>query len=248
MAVSHVAPAVGPGPTVATSVSAGAPAAPPPAASGAAAPVPSAPPPAAAQGVFPYMVGGGGPGAGFGSGHTRTATAVSRLKAPERDIAAVAAATAARRRSRRRRQQDAVMRGYADEYTDLDTDIDPGIPRRWWRPTAAAGDGVCRDRLEASRPRGGPDGVDRRCFRRRPDGADGAGHLGPRQGSGRPGTLRQQHNRARGLAALQVLVGAGRLGERIPSADFDGDVAAGDRVEQFGGPPAELFAGTDEVR
>ncbi len=127
-AVSHVAPAVGPGPAVATSVSAGAPAAPPPAASGAAAPVPSAPPPAAAQGVFPYMVGGGGPGAGFGSGHTRTATAVSRLKAPERDIAAVAAATAARRRSRRRRQQDAVMRGYADEYTDLDTDIDPGIP------------------------------------------------------------------------------------------------------------------------
>ncbi|MGO9227215.1 hypothetical protein [Mycobacterium sp.] len=123
MAVSHVAPAVGPGPTVATSVSAGAPAAPPPAASGAAAPVPSAPPPAAAQGVFPYMVGGGGPGPGFGSGHTRTATAVSRLKAPERDIAAVAAATAARRRSRRRRQQDAVMRGYADEYTDLDTDI-----------------------------------------------------------------------------------------------------------------------------
>ena len=52
----------------------------------------------------------------------------------------------------------------------------------------------------------------------------------------------QQHDRAGRLAALQVLVGAGRFGQRIAPADLDVDVAAGDRVEQFLCAPAEFLA------
>ncbi|OIN77928.1 PPE family protein [Mycobacterium malmoense] len=127
-AASHVLPAVGVAPTLAGSVGAGSPASPVTAASTAASSAPpSAPSAPAAQSFVPYIVGGG-PGIGFGSGHTRTAAASVRARASEPDIAAVAAAAAARRRSRRRRKQDAVVRGYADEFADLDNDVDADPP------------------------------------------------------------------------------------------------------------------------
>ncbi len=43
--------------------------------------------------------------------------------------------------------------------------------------------------------------------------------------------LRQQHNRAGRLAALQVLVGAGGFGQRVTTADFDADGSARHRLE-----------------
>jgi PPE-repeat protein len=132
-AVSHVLPAAGIAPTAAGSPGAAAPAAP---ASVAGTVTGSAPPstPPPAQGFLPYAVGAG-PGIGFGPGHTRTASSSAWARAPEPDFAAVAAAAAARRRSRRRRKQPEVVRGYADEFADLDSDVDPGVP-----PEAEASD------------------------------------------------------------------------------------------------------------
>jgi PPE-repeat protein len=121
-------PVAGMAPTVvaAAAVPATAPAsAPAPAASTVASSAPPAPPPAAAGGagfVPPYVVGP--PGIGFGSGISTSASA--KRKAPEGDTAAAAAATAAaRQQARRRRRRSAALGGDADEFADMNVEVDP---------------------------------------------------------------------------------------------------------------------------
>ena len=86
-----------------------------------------APPPAAAGAagfVPPYAVGP--PGIGFGQGlsagaKTQEPTSRGSAKAPEIAAAAVAAGT----RNRRRRRQRVGMRGHANEYMDMNVQVDP---------------------------------------------------------------------------------------------------------------------------
>ncbi|ORW69601.1 PPE family protein [Mycobacterium saskatchewanense] len=123
-AVSHVVPAIAPAPTLAGAVGTGTPATPATAAgtvAGSAPPSPAAP---ATPGFFPYAVGGG-PGTGFDTGHTTSAAVSARARAREQDSVAVTAAAAERRRRRKRRQQDEPMRGFADEFADVDPDDSP---------------------------------------------------------------------------------------------------------------------------
>jgi PPE-repeat protein len=85
----------------------------------------AAPPPAAVGGagfVPPYAVP---PGIGFGSGMSTSASASAKRKAPEPDAAAAVAAAAAREQARARRRRRARQRGYADEFMDMNVEVDP---------------------------------------------------------------------------------------------------------------------------
>jgi PPE-repeat protein len=91
-------------------------------------------PPAAAGGagfVPPYAVGPPGIGVGDGmsaSAKTQEPTSRGSVKAPE--IAAAAAATGARRRRRERRR----LRGYGDEFMEMNIDVEP----EWGQPPGTA--------------------------------------------------------------------------------------------------------------
>jgi PPE-repeat protein len=109
----------GPGGTVATASAPPTPS--PPAPAG-----PAATPPPAAGGagfVPPYVVAP--PGIGFGSGMRTSASSSAKKKATEPDAAALAAAAAAREAARARRRQRAKQRGHADEFMDMNIDVDP---------------------------------------------------------------------------------------------------------------------------
>jgi PPE-repeat protein len=114
--VVSAAPAPGPSPSSApVSAPAGAPAAAP--ATGA-----PPPPPAGIEGAaYPYLVGG--PTVGAATGVSSSA----KRKAPEPDIAAAAAAAgaSARERERARRRRRAGMRGYGDEFMDMNVEVEP---------------------------------------------------------------------------------------------------------------------------
>ncbi len=94
--------------------------------------VPAPPPPPAAGPGFvpPYAVGP--PGIGAGSGMASSAGAGDKRKAAEPFVAAAAAVAREPRRSRRRRR--AGMRGHADEFMDMNIDVDPD----WGDPAAGA--------------------------------------------------------------------------------------------------------------
>jgi PPE-repeat protein len=120
-----LAASVAPAPTP---VPASTPAAPPAAVSAASAAIP--PPPAGvAGGAYPYIVGG--PGIGSDTGMSVGA----QRKAPEPDIAAAAAAAgvSAREKQRARRRRRAGMRGYGDEFMDMNVEVDPD----WGDPSGA---------------------------------------------------------------------------------------------------------------
>jgi PPE-repeat protein len=97
------------------------------------APPPPSPPPAGAGPGFapPYIVGGPTIGAGM-SLQTKTHEPTSRgaSKAP---AAAAAVAAAALGKTRKRRRRRAEMRDHADEYADMNIDVDPD----WGAPTAS---------------------------------------------------------------------------------------------------------------
>jgi PPE-repeat protein len=125
----QVLPAVGVAPTVAASAVAPGTApspSPAPAASTVASPAPPTPPPAAAGGAGffpPYVVGP--PGIGVGSGMRTSASSSAKRKTPEAESAAAAAAAAAREQARERRRRRTHKRGYADEFADMNIDVDP---------------------------------------------------------------------------------------------------------------------------
>ena len=82
----------------------------------------TAPVPAPAAAGFAYLVGGFGPGGGPGP------TLIDRegSKAPGADIpAAVAARTSGRDRTRARRRRRAELHHHADEFADMNIDVDP---------------------------------------------------------------------------------------------------------------------------
>jgi PPE-repeat protein len=87
----------------------------------------SAPPPAPAAAsagfVPPYVVGP--PGIGFGSGMSTSASSSAKRKAPEGDTAAAGAAAAAREQARARRRRRAKLRGYGDEFMDMNVEVQP---------------------------------------------------------------------------------------------------------------------------
>jgi PPE-repeat protein len=133
-------------PIVATAASFAAPApasasASPPTPSSAHAPAGAAPtPPSAAAGSVgfgpPYVVGPPGVMSGSMSSSARSS---AKSKAPEPDTAAAAAAAAAREAARARRRQRAGQRGHADEFMDMNVEVEPD-----WNgpPTAASRRGV----------------------------------------------------------------------------------------------------------
>src|SRR5580693_5931459 len=87
------------------------------------APPPPPPAPAAPAGfVPPYAVP---PGIGVGSGMSASASAVAKRKTPKRAAAAVAAVASAREPAPARRRRRARQRGHADEYMDMNIDVDP---------------------------------------------------------------------------------------------------------------------------
>jgi PPE-repeat protein len=102
-------------------------AAPTPAPAAAAAPPP--PPGGVAAGAYPYLVGGPTTGAGTGM------PTGARRKAPELDIAAAAAAVgaSAREKQRARRRMRTGMRGFGDEFMDMNVEVEPD----WGEPTAS---------------------------------------------------------------------------------------------------------------
>ena len=104
------APAPGPAPTSAVGTVAGGPPATPPATGG-------------PGFVPPYVVGG--PRIGSGAGMSSSASSSAKRKAPEPDSAAAAAAAAAREVARERRRRRAGQRGHADEFMDMNVDVDP---------------------------------------------------------------------------------------------------------------------------
>ena len=130
--VVSAAPAPGPAPS---SAPAAAPAGTPTAA---VAPAPPPPPTAVAGAAYPYLVG---PGVGSGSYMSTSAGSGAKKKAPEPDeAAAAAAATGELARARRRRR--AKMRGYGDEFMDLNVQVEPdwGAPPGVGVPPACGGE------------------------------------------------------------------------------------------------------------
>jgi PPE-repeat protein len=114
--VLGAAAAAGPAPT---SVPAPAPAPTP-----AAAPAPGAPPPppvGAEAAAYPYLVGGPtmGTSTGMGTGAQRKA------REPDIAAAAVAAAASAREKHRSRRRLRTGLRGYGDEFMDMNVEVEP---------------------------------------------------------------------------------------------------------------------------
>ncbi|MDT5088665.1 MAG: hypothetical protein QOG47_1372 [Mycobacterium sp.] len=96
--------------------------------------VPTSPPPAPAGPGFvpPYAVGP--PGIGSGTGMAGTAGAGQGNKAAQPNAAVAATAAAARDPHRARRRRRAGMRGYAHEFMDIDTNVDP----QWSEPQAGS--------------------------------------------------------------------------------------------------------------
>jgi PPE-repeat protein len=104
------APAPAPAPAPATA----------PAAAAAGAP---SPPPVGSEAFgYPYLVG---PGLGSGSSMSTGAGAGAKKKAPEPDTAAAAAAVAVGEHARARRRRRAGLRGYGDEFMDMDVQVGP---------------------------------------------------------------------------------------------------------------------------
>jgi PPE-repeat protein len=98
---------------------------PTPTASTAASPAPPTPPPAAAGGAGfapPYVVGP--PGVGFGSEMSTSASSSAKKKVPEADTAAAAVA-AAREQARTRRRRRAKLRGYGNEFMEMNVNVEP---------------------------------------------------------------------------------------------------------------------------
>ena len=125
--VAGAGPGTAPAPMSATAASA--PAAPPP---------PASPPPAPAGPGFapPYVVGGPTMGAGMGlqaKTHEPTSRGASRAPA-----AAAAVAAAAKERTPKRRRQRARQTDQADEFMDMNVDVDPD----WGRSTTASDRGA----------------------------------------------------------------------------------------------------------
>jgi PPE-repeat protein len=87
-------------------------------------------PPAAAGGGFmpPYVVGP--PGIGLGSGMSASASSGAKKNAAEPDSTAAAVVAAAREQRRSRRRRRAGLRGYGDEYMDMNVEVEPdwGVP------------------------------------------------------------------------------------------------------------------------
>ncbi len=115
--VSAVAPAAAP-------ASAPAPASPPAPAATATGASPAPPlPPAGAPFVPPYAVGP--PGIGFDSGMSAGAASRAKRKAPESDSAIAEAAAAVRGQRRARRRRQAISRDHADEFADMNVEVNP---------------------------------------------------------------------------------------------------------------------------
>jgi PPE-repeat protein len=96
------------------------------------------PPPAATGGpgfVPPYAVGP--PGIGVGSGMSTSASSGARKKGSEPEAAAVAAAAAAAQQQRRRRRRRAGLRGYGDEFMEMDINVEPVWDARPTQPVAS---------------------------------------------------------------------------------------------------------------
>jgi PPE-repeat protein len=136
-AVPPVLPVAGPAPTVFGAAGAASGTAPAPtsatAASAPAGPPPPTPPPPVPAGpgfAPPYVVGGPTMEAGMSlQAKTHEPTSRGASKAPVAAAAAVAAA--AQERTRKRRRQRAQQHGQADEFMDMNVDVDPdwGAPR-----------------------------------------------------------------------------------------------------------------------
>ena len=96
------------------------------------APPPSPPTTVGAAGFTPpYVVGP--PGIGFGSGMSADAGSSAKRKAPQPDTAAAATAGAAREQARAQRRRRAGLRGYGDEFMDMNIEVDPD----WGAPGGA---------------------------------------------------------------------------------------------------------------
>jgi PPE-repeat protein len=145
-APSKTMPAAGMSPGVAPTVSASATttaSAPAPSSVTAASPSPAPPAPAVAGFAAPYLVGP--PGIGFDSGMSASASSSAKRKALEPEAAAAAAA-AARQQARARRRSRAGLRGYGDEFMEMNVNVDP----EWGAPpdgeplvsTVASGQGA----------------------------------------------------------------------------------------------------------
>ena len=110
------------------SVSAAAPAATPTTAPAASAPPP--PPAVSAAGFgYPYLVG---PGLGMSSSMSTAASSGAKKKAPTPAAAVAAVAAAAGEQARARRRRRAKLRGYGDEFMDMNVEVEPdwGAPPR----------------------------------------------------------------------------------------------------------------------
>jgi PPE-repeat protein len=121
---------------VAVGVSGGAPgttaaSAPAPTASTVAASAPGTPVGGGAGFVPPYAVGP--PGTGVDSGISASARAGARKKGSEPEAAAAVAAAAGQAHRRARRRRRAGLRGYGDEFMEMNIDVDPewGDPPGW---------------------------------------------------------------------------------------------------------------------
>jgi PPE-repeat protein len=91
---------------------------------------PPPPAPGPVSGAFPYLVG---PGIGTSSAMSTSASSGAKKKAPEPDTAAAAATAAAGEQARARRRRRAKLRGYGDEYMDMDVQVEPD----WGAPPGA---------------------------------------------------------------------------------------------------------------
>jgi PPE-repeat protein len=136
-APAPVLPVAGPAPTLLGAAGAGAAPAPSPTSATAAsapaapAPPPSPPPPAAGPGFSPpYVVGGPTIGSWMSTqAKTQEPTSRGASKAPE----AVAAAVAGAAKNRPRRRRRAQLHDHADEFADMNVEVDPD----WGAPTAS---------------------------------------------------------------------------------------------------------------
>jgi PPE-repeat protein len=120
--VTSATPAVSPAPVPAAataSVPASAPATTPATAPAAGAPPP--PPAGIGAAAYPYMVGG----PTFGAGTGMSSSAQRKAWEPDAAAAAAAAAASAREKQRPRRRRRAGMRGYGDEFMDMNIQVDP---------------------------------------------------------------------------------------------------------------------------
>ncbi|MGB6208688.1 PPE family protein [Mycobacterium sp.] len=90
-----------------------------------ASPAPPPPPPAAGGAGFmpPYVIGP--PGIGVGSAMSASARSSAKSKTPEAETAVAAAAAAAKKQARARRRRRAQQRDRADEFADMNIDVDP---------------------------------------------------------------------------------------------------------------------------